>query len=142
MGHTVDKLVLTPDDIDLSRSPLVGRLDAETYVLGAFNPGMTRLPNGNLLLMVRVAEALREPICEGNIHAIRWDGGRYHRDAWPLDLTDTADPRKFVIRGGNWRVVALTSLSWLLPVELTTTRPLRRRMACNAMASKTRASAG
>ena len=57
----IDKLVLTPDDVDLSRSPLAG-LDAETYVLGAFNPGFTRLPNGNLMLMVRVAEALREPV--------------------------------------------------------------------------------
>jgi len=38
-----------------------------TYVLGAFNPGFARLPNGNLLLMVRVAEALlvRE-ILDGN----------------------------------------------------------------------------
>ena len=39
-------------------------------------PGMTRLPNGNLLLMVRVAEALREPIRDGMVHAIRWDDGR------------------------------------------------------------------
>lgn len=33
-------------------------------------------------------------------------------------MCDTADPRKFVVRGGGWRVIALTSLSWLLPVEL------------------------
>src|SRR3546814_10225574 len=39
--------------------------------------------------------------------------------AWPLDICDTADPRKFLMRGGQWRVMALTSLSWLLPVELT-----------------------
>ena len=26
----VDKLVLTPDDIDLSKSPLAGHIDAET----------------------------------------------------------------------------------------------------------------
>ena len=58
----VDQLVLTPDDIDLSRSPMAGQIDAETYVLGAFNPGMTRLANGNLLLMVRIAEALKEPV--------------------------------------------------------------------------------
>ena len=63
----------SPDDIDLSRSPLAGQLDAETYVLGAFNPGLTRLPNGNLLMMVRVAEALRKPIFDGHVHAIRWD---------------------------------------------------------------------
>ena len=118
MSATFDRLVFTPDDVDLSRSPLAGRIDADTFVLGAFNPGMTRLPNGNLLLMVRVAEALREPVRDGHVHSIRWDGGRYLLDAWPLQLVDTADPRKFMMRGGGWRVMALTSLSWLLPVEL------------------------
>ncbi|WP_156397461.1 MULTISPECIES: glycosidase [unclassified Sphingomonas] len=118
----VDKLVLVPDDIDLRRSPLAGHLDAETYVLGAFNPGLTRLANGNLLMMVRVAEALRHPIRDNHVHAIRRtdeDGaGRYVLDAWPLEHADTADPRKFMLRGGGWKVMALTSLSWLLPVEL------------------------
>ena len=66
-----DALVFTPADVDLSRSPLKGRIDAETYVLGAFNPGMTRLANGNLLLMVRVAEALRKPRGGGLIRSIR-----------------------------------------------------------------------
>ena len=130
MGYAVDRLVLTPDDIDLSRSPLAGHLDAETYVLGAFNPGLVRLASGNLLMMVRIAEALREPIRDGHVHAIRWtaDGearrgagaeGRYVLDAWPLELADTADPRKFLLRGGGWKIMALTSLSWLLPVELS-----------------------
>jgi predicted GH43/DUF377 family glycosyl hydrolase len=113
-----DQLVFTPADIDLSRSPLAGKVGAETYVLGAFNPGMTRLPNGNLLLMVRVAEALREPVKGGNVHAIRWQDGAYLLDAWALQMVDTKDPRKFLIPGGGWKVMALTSLSWLLPVEL------------------------
>ncbi|MEG3173845.1 glycosidase [Sphingomonas sp. ZB1N12] len=113
-----DQLVFTPADIDLSRSPLAGKVGAETYVLGAFNPGMTRLANGNLLLMVRVAEALKQPIKDGNVHAIRWQDGAYLRDAWPLSMVDTKDPRKFLIPGGGWKVMALTSLSWLLPVEL------------------------
>ncbi|BCA61134.1 glycosidase [Sphingomonas sp. HMP9] len=113
-----DQLVFTPADIDLSRSPLAGKVGAETYVLGAFNPGMTRLANGNLLLMVRVAEALKQPIKDGNVHAIRWQDGAYLRDAWPLHMVDTKDPRKFLIPGGGWKVMALTSLSWLLPVEL------------------------
>jgi hypothetical protein len=71
MTFAIDKLVLVPDDIDLSRSPLAGHLGVETYVLGAFNPALTRLPNGNLLMMVRVAEALREPIFDGHVHNIR-----------------------------------------------------------------------
>jgi len=124
MTYAVDQLVFTPDDVDLSRSPLAGQFDAETYVLGAFNPGLTRLANGNLLMMVRVAEALRKPIVDGKVHAIRWEGeegsaGRYVLDGWPLEFADTADPRKFMLHGSKWRVMALTSLSWLLPVELS-----------------------
>ena len=114
-----DALIFTPGDVDLSRSPLAGRIDAETYVLGAFNPGLTRLPDGNLLMMVRVAEALRQPVSDGHVHSIRrTDDGGYVLDPWPLQLVDTADPRKFMMRGGGWKVMALTSLSWLLPVEL------------------------
>lgn len=102
-NYEVDTLILVPDQIDLSRSPLRGHFDAETYVLGAFNPGLTRLPNGNLLMMVRVAEALRKPIFDGHVHSIRWEGEeqgeRYVLDAWPLEHADTADPRKFLLRG-------------------------------------------
>lgn len=122
--YPVDRLVFKPDDVDLSKSPLAGQLDAETFVLGAFNPGLTRLPNGNLLMMVRIAEALKKPIFDGHVHAVRWDGeegtrGRYVLDAWPVDLVDTADPRKIMLRGGGWKIMALTSLSWGLPVELS-----------------------
>lgn len=114
-----DQLLLTPDDIDLSRSPLAGQLGMETYVLGAFNPGLTRLANGNLLMMVRIAEALKEPIGDGHVHVIRWSEGGFTIDRWPLEFADTADPRKFMMREGGWKVMALTSLSWLLPVELS-----------------------
>lgn len=117
-GFAVDRLVFGPDDVDLARSPLAG-LEAETYVLGAFNPGMTRLANGNLLLMVRVAEALREPVWDRHIHAIRWDEGGYAFDPWPLTEVDTTDPRKFELKDQPWRTMALTSLSWLLPVEMS-----------------------
>ena len=118
-AFAIDRLIFGPDDVDLSRSPLAGQLDAETYVLGAFNPALTRLPNGNLAMFVRVAEALRRPVSKGYVHAIRWAEDRYVLDAWPLDQCDTSDPRSFVVRGGPWKVMALTSLSWILPVELT-----------------------
>jgi predicted GH43/DUF377 family glycosyl hydrolase len=117
-AHPYDAIVFGPDDVDLARSPLAGKLDAATYVLGAFNPGMTRLPNGNLLMMVRIAEALRDPVRDGQIHAIRWTPDGYVLDTYPLSLVDTSDPRKFMMRGAGWKVMALTSLSWLLPVEL------------------------
>ncbi len=115
----VDRLIFGPDDVDLARSPLAGHFSAETFVLGAFNPGLTRLPGGNLLMMVRIAEALRNPVTAGHVHCIRWEAGRYLLDAWPLELCDTSDPRKFLVHGGAWRVMALTSLSWILPVELS-----------------------
>ena len=118
MTFPLDHLVFVPDDVDLSKSPLAGRIDAETYTLGAFNPGLTRLPNGNLLMMVRVAEALRKPIRDGCVHAIRWADGDYRLDPWPLNAVDTRDPRKFEMLAAGWRVIALTSMSWLLPVEL------------------------
>ena len=115
-----DRIVFTPRDVDLSRSPLRRGLRAETYVLGAFNPGFTRLPNGNLLMMVRVAEALRSPMDESQIHTIRWDPGfGYTTDAYDLASVDVTDPRKFRLRGHPSKVMALTSLSWLLPVELS-----------------------
>ena len=85
VSFSVDRLVLTPDQVDLSKGPLAGHLDAETYVLGAFNPGLARLPNGNLLMMVRIAEALREPVFDGEVHAIRWNEERYVLDGWPLE---------------------------------------------------------
>ena len=113
-----DFVIFGPKDVDLTRSPLRKTLEAETYVLGAFNPGLTRLPNGNLLMMVRIAEALREPIRDHHIHAIRWDSSGYRLDAYPVAHVNAADPRKFQVLGYQAKVMALTSLSWILPVEL------------------------
>ncbi|HWJ29599.1 MAG TPA: hypothetical protein VNS32_23880, partial [Flavisolibacter sp.] len=68
-----DKIIFSPSDVDLSFSPLRNGLEMETYVLGAFNPGFCRMPDGNLLLMVRVAEALSQAVTENMVHSIRWD---------------------------------------------------------------------
>ena len=109
--------------MDLSRSPLRrGWPQGEpTYVLGAFNPGLTRLPGGDLLLMVRVAEALSEPVRDGFVRAIRWTPDGYALDPHPLGGVDMADPRQFELKrtGPSPRLLGLTSLSWLLPVRLT-----------------------
>ena len=114
-----DRLIFSPRDVDLSFSPLRNGLTATTYVLGAFNPGLCRLPNGNLLIMVRIAEALSEPIMDNKVHCIRWDKeNRYRTDAWPLPGVTVTDPRKFRINCYTFPVYGLTSLSWLLPVEL------------------------
>src|SRR3546814_17322843 len=122
------RLVLTRDDIDLSRSPLAGDRGIETHVLGAFNTGLTRLPNGNLLLMARIAEALSTPVRDGHVHAIRWADGRYVLAAWPLAQVDTAVPRKVTVSGKPGEVMALTQLAWLLTVVLATARSIERQV--------------
>lgn len=114
-----DRLIFQPDDVDLSRSPLRKGMTNKTFVLGAFNPGLARLRNGNLVMMVRVAEALREPVYAQKAHCIRWDEARgYSADGWDLGEVEMNDPRKFRITAYGFPVYALTSLSWLLPVEL------------------------
>jgi predicted GH43/DUF377 family glycosyl hydrolase len=120
MTFETDMLILDPRDVDLNFSPLAGDIGAETFVLGAFNPGLTKLPGGNLLMMVRVAEALRKPVFNGMIHTIRWTPQGYQLDGYPIEDADTSDPRKFLLKANlPAPVLALTSLSWLLPVELT-----------------------
>lgn len=114
-----DFLVFKPDDVDLARSPLRRGIAEPTYVLGAFNPGLTRLANGNLLLMVRIAEALADPVRGDTVRAIRWTPAGYTLDAHGLAGIDMADPRQFALRGHSHRMLGLTSLSWLLPVELS-----------------------
>lgn len=113
-----DFLIFRPDDVDLTRSPLRQGIAEPTHVLGAFNPGLARLPNGNLLLMVRVAEALTNPVDGDCARTIRWTPAGYVLDRHRLAGVDMADPRQFELRGSKHRLLGLTSLSWLLPVEL------------------------
>jgi predicted GH43/DUF377 family glycosyl hydrolase len=116
-----DKIILKPADIDLSFSPIRKNINVETYVLGAFNPGMSRLPNGNIILMIRIAEALKTPVFDNKIHSIRWDPEKgYVLDSYNIDKVETSDPRSFALKEYYpMQVDALTSLSWILPVELT-----------------------
>jgi beta-1,2-mannobiose phosphorylase / 1,2-beta-oligomannan phosphorylase len=113
-----DHLIFTPDQVDLDQSPLRKGIDQQTYVLGAFNPGLCRLPNGNLLMMVRVAEALHSPVVNDQVHNIRWQPGGYTIDAWDVKDVNMSDPRTFRINEYKFTVLGITSLSWLLPVEL------------------------
>src|SRR5688572_24277089 len=106
-----DSLIFTPDEIDLSFSPLRKNLNEKTYVLGAFNPALCRLPSGNLMMMVRVAEALSNPVAGDRVFTIRWDAEKnYLAEAWPLTEVDMKDPRKFRINGYTFPVYALTSI--------------------------------
>lgn len=116
-----DKIILSPSDIDLNKCPIHCKTGLDTYILGAFNPGMTRLPNGNILLMIRVAESIKEPIQEGKFRYIRWSPDKkYIVEKHPTFQLDTTDPRKFrFLEYDHINVFGLTSFSWLLPVELS-----------------------
>jgi predicted GH43/DUF377 family glycosyl hydrolase len=114
-----DHLIFSPGDVDLSQSPLRNGLKEGTYVLGSFNPGLCRLPNGNLMIMIRIAEALSKAVYNNEVHCIRWDKEKHFvTDAWPLEQADMKDPRSFILNNYAFPVCAVTSLSWLLPVEL------------------------
>lgn len=121
-GLTKDRIVFSPNDVDLSQSPLRNGISEETYVLGAFNPGLTRLPNGNLLMMVRIAEALKENIIDKKLLVIRKPvDSKFIIEKFNLSNFHTSDPRKYLSKKyTHAKVYALTSYSWLLPVELST----------------------
>ncbi len=114
-----DRIAFAPADVDLAYSPLRGSTADETYVLGAFNPGLTRLPGGNLLLMVRIAEALHQPVQDDHVASIRWRAGRYVVDRYPRDGVNDKDPRQLQLVEHHYKTLVLTSVSWLLPVELS-----------------------
>jgi predicted GH43/DUF377 family glycosyl hydrolase len=120
-SYQIDRIILTPNDIDLARCPIGTKSGLETFILGTFNPGLTRLPNGNLLIMVRIAESIKEPIKEGKFRYIRWTGkDEYKVEEHPTYQLDTTDPRKFrFLEYDHLKVFGLTSFSWLLPVELS-----------------------
>src|SRR5262249_54021558 len=69
-------------------------------------------------MMVRIAQALKDPIRNNHAHSIRWTRDGYVLDAYPLSELDASDPRKFRLRTHFYPTVGLTSLSWILPVEL------------------------
>ena len=119
MQFPFDKILFSPADVDTHQLPIGKATGLETYVLGAFNPGFCRLPNGNTLMMVRVAEALRQPRSRYELQVLRYDPtlGSFTIDSYEPDLVDFSDPRKYKFKGPG-DVYALTSFSWLLPVEL------------------------
>lgn len=119
MTFIQDHIIFTPNDVDLSKSPLKN-LEEETYVLGAFNPGMSVLPNGNLILVVRVAEALKEPIKNDQVRQIRWSKDGFVLDEFNKNAVNLSDPRKFILKNYPYfEVHALSSFSWILPVEIS-----------------------
>ena len=119
MDYLFDKILFSPRDIDPKELPISQEIGLETYAFGTFNPGLCRLPNGNLLMMVRVAEALVEPRVGDQIQVIRFNSHSksFELNHYPVAELDFTDPRKYRFKNEK-NTYALTSLSWLLPVEL------------------------
>jgi len=117
-----DKIIFSPNDIREDYKSLSNDLGQETEILGTFNPGMAKLPNGNLLLMIRVAEALKEWNTEEYILTPRFDAKleKYVIDKYSKENIILREPRLFVQKQqNNTLALGLTSISWLLPVEIS-----------------------
>jgi predicted GH43/DUF377 family glycosyl hydrolase len=89
--------------------------------------------------MVRVAEALQNAVEDGMVNSIRWNNG-YTIDSWPLAEVDMNDPRSFKIKSYTFPVLGLTSLSWLLPVELSSDGSLVKTVHYDKIISPTQTS--
>jgi beta-1,2-mannobiose phosphorylase / 1,2-beta-oligomannan phosphorylase len=50
---------------------------------------------------------------------MRWSGGRYVIDRFPRASVNDKDPRQFQLAQHHYKTLILTSISWLLPVELS-----------------------
>lgn len=117
-----DKILFSPGDISSDFRPVGKDTNQETYIMGTFNPGMTRLKNNNILLMVRVAEALKKFKTETEVFTPRMDlkKKKFVLDSYPRKYVKFTDPRHLDIQQENNSVaIRLTSISWLLPIELT-----------------------
>lgn len=117
-----DKIIFSPGDIDPDFRPVGKDTGKETFIVGTFNPGMTRLKNNNILLVIRVAEALKKPIGKGYVLTPRMDSKKkkFVLDKFPRKIIKFKDPREIdIIQENKSIAMRLTGISWLLPVELT-----------------------
>lgn len=117
-----DKIVFSPENISINFCPVAKDTGKETFILGTFNPGMTRLKNGNILLMIRIAEALKGFKGKDVVYTPRMDlkKKKFVLDTYPRKDVKFSDPRHFdIIQANGEPALRLTSISWLLPVELS-----------------------
>ena len=82
----LDRIIFSPDDIKEEFKSVDKDIAQKTEIIGTFNPGMTKLPNGNILLMVRVAEALKEWKTKESILSPRFDvkSNKFVIDTYPI----------------------------------------------------------
>ena len=117
-----DKIIFSPNDVKEEFQLLRKDIELETTILGAFNPGMVKLPNGNILLMIRVAEGLKDWKRDEYILSPRYDIKlrKIVIDKYPQKIVTLKDPRFFEIKQENKTyAIRLIFISWLLPVEIS-----------------------
>ena len=117
-----DKVVFSPENISINFCPVAKDTGKETFILGTFNPGMSRLKNNNILLMIRIAEALKGFKGKDFVFTPRMNlkKKKFVLDSYPRKDVKFSDPRHFDITQANGEpALRLTSISWLLPVELS-----------------------
>lgn len=117
-----DRIVFNPGNIDPDFRPMGKGTGKKTFIQGTYNPGMARLKNGNILLIIRVAEHLEKPVEKNYVFSPRMDvkEKKYVLDMFPRKIVGFKDPREIdIIQQNKTIAVRLTGISWLLPVELT-----------------------
>ena len=116
-----DKIVFSPNDLNKDIRPLQEDIKDETEIIGTFNPGMTTLLNGNILLMIRVAEAIKNYELDDYILTPRFEAtkNKFIVDKYPIETIKIKDPRLFELQQENrTTTLRLTSISWFLPIEI------------------------
>lgn len=113
-ANDVDNIKFSSKDVDLSFLLIRNQLKLASYVLGGYNPSLTRLTNSNLLLMVRAAESLHQTITHNIFSVIRWNLEQdYVIDKIPIDDLDTSDPRESLLNNYSSKTYYRASLSCL-----------------------------
>ncbi|MFA5174030.1 MAG: hypothetical protein WC438_02515 [Candidatus Pacearchaeota archaeon] len=98
-----DKVLITPKDIKPS-SP-------KFEILGTFNPGATRLPNGDIILYVRVMEKLKKTKDKNYFYSPRMIGENSFKlkiDKFPKKEIERSSELDFVFKDGTKRLTFIS----------------------------------
>src|SRR3989344_352607 len=104
-----EKLLIEPKDITPS-SPLV-------EVISVINPAAIRLPNGNILLYIRIVEKLIKDTDDKYYYSPRMVGEEKFNlilDKFDKELIETKSPLDFVFKDGTKRLTFISHLRRVL----------------------------
>ncbi len=101
------RLLVSPED--------VAPTDPRFRIMGVFNPGAARLPSGEVVLLIRVAQGVAKPIADGLLHSPRSVVGadgrpHYEVDRLPIAPGGELDHRKPLLTTGQRRLAFISHL--------------------------------